>query len=224
MDKSPLSTVNLDDLCDLVVIEDHLIYLTKCFANKASDYAEYMFDLEMKTGEIWAINLLDNVMFQAYPAGRLFFPKSIGYVTTADLIVVTNLAVDGLSLFKRESSDFSLTRIADIDLNAFVFNIHVDVNNNNNDRDDHVIVIWLTIHPIVHKSIEFFNRELNRLPSKLVKLRLEMSKNNDRLVRYTFEEVFKTDGSLLNALGSTLHFNNYLMLFSFVSDPKICSV
>lgn len=197
-------------LCDLVVVDHHLIYLTKCMGSDLdSDYAEYKFDLEMRSGEIWVINLLDNIMFKA--ASNLFFPKSIAYLHSANVIVVTNLAADGLSLFKRET-DARLTKIADISLDFFVFSINVDV-------DD---TLWLVIHPVLHESVEFFAQNTRNVATRLFKLKVDIK--NYRLVDYVAEEVFRTDGSLLNAVGSSVYFNQNLVIFSFVSDPKVCFI
>lgn len=169
-----------------------------------------MFDLEMRTGEVWVINLRQHVMFKV--ASRLFFPKSIAYMSRADVLVVTNLATDGLTLFKREP-DLRLSKIADINLDSFVFDINVDV-------DD---TLWLVTHPVLHKTIEFFAREPQLVPSRLLKLTVEI-KNNRYLGGYFGREVFKTNGSLFAALGSSVYFNHYALLFSFLSDPKICFI
>lgn len=205
---SPLSRVNLDGLCDLVVVEDYLIYFAKCFSD--SKYAKYLFDLEIKTGEIWMVNLIDNVMFQV--ASNLFFPKSIAYLRSWDVIVVTNLAADGLSLFKREPN-MRLSKISDISLDSFVFNIHTDTEDN----------LWLVLHPVLYESVGFFRSAGSGAPnlaSRLAKLKLEIK--NNVLVNYEIREIVRTDGSFLNAVGSSVYYNNFLIMFSFVSDPKVC--
>lgn len=202
---SVLSNLNLNGLCDLVVVEDYLIYFTRCFAE--SNYSAIKFHLEMKSGEIWVLNLKDNVMFRA--AANLFFPKSISYVRSLDVVVVTNLAADGISLFKREA-DFTLTKLSEISLDAFVFNINVD-----NDFN-----VWLVLHPALHSTVDFFRHHTLPIASKLVKISFDFK--NNRIQRYTAEEVFSTNGSLLDAVGSSVYFEHNLIIFSFVSDPKVC--
>ena len=206
---SALSSVNVNGLCDLVVVEDYLIYFTKCFGD--SEYEKYKFNLEVKSGEIWVINLLDNVMFKA--ASNLFFPKSIAYLNTLDIIAVTNLAVDGISLYKRES-DLTLSKLNDISLNSFVFNINVDVDNN----------LWLVLHPVLHESIRFFNDQQHQIPTKLVKLKINFKANERSFNNYVINYLFSTNGSLLNAVGSSVNFNRFLIIFSFLTDPKVCSL
>lgn len=203
-----MGSVNFDDLCDLVVVEDYLIYITKCMAK--SEYAKYEFGFEKKTGEIWVINLLDNVMFKVQ--SNLFLPKSIAYMRTADVIAVTNLAADGLSLYKRER-DLSLTKISDINLDSFVINIHADAED----------TLWLVLHPVLYETIRFFDRfDTTMIPSRVLKLKIDIK--NGKLINYYIEKIFSTNGSLLNALGSSVFYNEFLILFSFISDPKVCSL
>jgi hypothetical protein len=207
---------HLNELCDLVVVEDYLIYFTKCFSDFENNQL-IKFSLEMKLGEIWLINLKENVLYMV--AKGLFMPKSIAYIRSEDFIVVTNLAHDGLSLFRREN-DFSLTKMQDIYLDSFVFNVNVDLDNN----------LWLTLHPLLYQTFDlikfenpFLKIENNNLTTaKIVRVKIDFKKRH--YAGHTLEHVFSTNGTLFNYLSSSIFYNNALILYSFINDPKVCLV
>lgn len=206
------SDVDFNNICDLVVVEDYLIYFTKCFSNGYN--RAYKFPLESKSGEIWLINLKENVIYLV--ASHLFFPKSIAYLSKYEMIVVTNLAWNGVSFYKKEANH-GLTKLHSIELDSFVFSMNVDLDG----------ALWLTLHPILYETMGFFKEDAqstSNVASKLIKMKLEFKNKGKVLVNYDIEEVFATNGTLFNALGSSVVFEDNLILFSFVSDPKICSI
>lgn len=199
--------LDLEDLCDLVAIDDDLFYFTKCFSSPL--LKELKLGLEVKNGEIWLFNSKDKVTYMA--ANNLFMPKSIAYLKSNNLIIVTNLAVDGITLYKREF-DNSLSRLQNIKIDSFVFNINIDSSD----------VIWLTLHSKLYETLNLIKQDGSTLETQLIQLKLDL--RHSQFVKYELKNVFSTNGSLLNALGSSLHFKENLVLFSILSDPKICKI
>lgn len=199
--------LDLQDLCDLVALDDGLVYFTKCFSN--SFLKEVKISLEIKSGEIWLLDTNQKIAYMV--AENLFLPKAISYLQSQSLILVSNQAVEGLSLFRKEN-DNSLTRLQDIQLKNFVFNINIDIFND----------ILLTLHPMLFKTRSLKKHIESGIPTKLAKLKLVPIYG--QYVINDFEYLFSTNGSLLNALSSSQLHNNNLILFSLLNDPKICKL
>lgn len=199
---------NFGELCDLVVIDESLFYFTKCHSKLSPK--DINLNLEIRNGEIWVFNLNDKV---AYPvAKKLLMPKSIGYLKSKGVIVVSNLATDGLTLFKREF-DNSLTKLQDISLNSFVFSINIDFSSN----------IWLTLHPILYQTLSLTNSIESYTSSKLVQLNLDF--RYSQFVNYELNEYFSSNGtSSFNAISASIVHRNYFVLFSLKNDPRVCSI
>lgn len=206
----------LSEMCDLVMAEDYLVYFTKCHSD-GGDYKAVKFGVEVKSGEIWLINLRENVLYRV--ARGLFMPKSIAYLRSEELIVVTNLAQDGMSIFRKEK-DFSLTKVQDIRLDSFVFNIHIDLDNN----------LWLTLYPKLYQTFnlahveKYFIDKSDLVASELVKVTLSRRNKHDPKYEYTVQKHFSTNGKLFNFLGSSIYHNQNLVLFSLLNDPKVCNL
>jgi len=200
---------SMDEISDLVVVEDdgHLVYISKCDSRLSHD--DLTFKLELKLGQIF---LFDTRHKHFYTVARnLFMPKSLAYMKRERVLVVSNLAQDGVSLFKREF-DNSLSWQRDINLKAFVFNIFIDFEAN----------IWLSLHTSLHETLSLNRDETsNTTSSQLIRLKLDC--RYSQYVDYEVKEIFSTNGTMIvNALSASLVHKNNFVLFSFLSEPKVC--
>lgn len=204
--------LNFGQLCDLVAVNDHLFYFTKCFSNDLFNMLK--FRLRMNSGEIWVYDLHRMLVYPV--ANRLFMPKSIEYLKSRQLILVTNLACDGLTLFKR-NYDNSLSRLNDISLSKFVFNINIDIEMN----------VWLTVHTRLHKTFSLIDDlshlASSRVETELIKMRLEFEEGEGGEFRpKLLDTVYSYNGTSYNALSSSALFKEHIVLFSLVNNPRVC--
>ena len=196
-------------LCDLIVIDEYLFYFTKCFSD--SSLTDFKFGMSFKSGEIWAFDLRKNIV---YPVAKgIFYPTSIGFIKSKNIIVVSNLDVDGISLYQREF-DNSLTKIQDVNLNNCVLNIFVDFKEN----------IWLTTQPVFFRMFNITAEDDIRTSSELLKLKLDFNAKKSKIYDFEIERIFSSNGDLLNGLSSSIAFKDYYILFSFKNDPRVCYV
>jgi hypothetical protein len=192
-------------ICDLTVVDDQLIYFTKCFAD--ANYKSLKLSMQIRSGEIWVINLREKIV---YPVVKnLFMPKSIQYLKSKEMMFVTNLDCDGLSIYKREF-DNSLTKFQELRLNTFVFNINLDVQL---DR------LYVTSHPILYETLKIRDHSTYS-SSQLVQIMLNFKYSHRVECEQTV--LFSTNGSLLNGLSAGIFYRNNFVLFSLLNDPKVC--
>lgn len=140
-------------------------------------------------------------------------PKSIAYLKSQDIIIVTNLACDGVTLFKREF-DNTLTKIQDISLNSFIFNFQVDITNNQHAS------LYLSSHPILHQTLKLADTNDSFTSSQLIELKLKF--RYSQYVEYDYKQLFSTNGTLLNGLSSSIFYKDNIVLFSLLNDPRVC--
>jgi len=136
-------------------------------------------------------------------------PKSIQYLKSKEMMFVTNLDCDGLSIYKREF-DNSLTKFQELRLNTFVFNINLDVQL---DR------LYVTSHPILYETLKIRDHSTYS-SSQLVQIMLNFKYSHRVECEQTV--LFSTNGSLLNGLSAGIFYRNNFVLFSLLNDPKVC--
>ena len=196
-------------LCDLVAINDELFYFTKCFAH--TFFKKFKLNLEMKNGEIWVYNLKQNTVYLVVK--NIFMPKSIAYIKSNDLIVVSNFEEQGLSIYKKEY-DNGLTKLQDIQLNTFVFNIFVDAATH----------LWVVSHPIPHQTFNLNNSIDSFTTSELISLEFDF--RNLRIKNFKRKLYFSTNGTNygMNALSGAFFYKKNYILFSLMNDPLVCNI
>ena len=197
---------DIGEICDLIWIDENIAYFSKCYSKLA--FGDLKFSLELKNDEIFLLNLEEKHFYSV--AKHLFMPKSLGYIKENRVLVVSNLAMDGLTLFKREF-DNSLTKLQNIELNSFVFSIFVDFYSNT----------WVSTHPNLYQTLGL-NSEKSTTSSKVIKLKFDFKYS--QFIDYEQTEYFSTNGTLLNAMSASVVFKNSLILFSFLSDPRVCFI
>ena len=202
---------NLGEICDLVVAEDNgrFIYLSQCESRLS--HHDFSFKLEFKRGQIYLLDTLDKHVYTV--ARNLFMPKSLAYIKVERVLVVSNLARNGISLYKREF-DNSLTWLRDIDFNAFVFNIFIDIEAN----------IWLSMHTSLHETLSLNTKETTSTFTSSQLVRVKLDCRYSQYVDYEVSEIFTTNGHrVVNALSASLVHKNSYILFSLLSEPSVCS-
>ncbi|RNA31984.1 serum paraoxonase arylesterase 1 [Brachionus plicatilis] len=195
----------LAGLCDLVVVGEDQLYFSKCFSSPV--FKSLKFNLAIGDGQIWFMNMAKKTLFLA--ADNLFIPKSIEYLDSENLIVVSNHQNQGISLFNREHDD-SLSRKFDINLKSFVFNINKDSYDN----------LWISLHSFLYQTLSTDSGHLTE--NKLIKLKLDLK--HSQHINHENEVFFSNNGSYLNGLGSVQIFKDNLILFSLDSDPLVCKI
>jgi hypothetical protein len=196
-------------LCDIVAIDDDLFYFTKCFAH--TFFKNLKLNLEMKNGEIWAYNLKQNIVYQVVK--NIFMPKSIAYIKSNDLIVVSNFEEQGLTIFKKEN-DNGLTKLQDIQLNTFVFNIFVDISTH----------LWIVSHPVPHQTFNLNNSIDSFTTSELISLEFDF--RNLKIKNFKKKLYFSSNGTnyRINALSGAFFYKKNYILFSLMNDPLVCNI
>ena len=195
----------LGKLSDLVAVNDNIIYFTK--SNQEAD--SLTMTLEAARGQVYLLDTRATHFYEVITRGHLFMPRCLAYLREERMLAVSNLAVQGLSLYKREY-DNSLSWMRDVNVGAFVWNVLV-----------YQGLLWLSTHPALHETVTLASSEKHVAASQLVKMTLDF--RHSREVEVTERrEYFATDGSLLGALSAAVVFRDRLMLFSFIGDPRVC--
>ncbi len=196
-------------LCDIVAIDEDLFYYTKCFAH--TFFKQFKLNVEMKNGEIWAYNLKQNTVYQVVK--NIFMPKSIAYVKSNDLIVVSNFEEHGLTIYKKEF-DTGLTKLQDIQLNTFVFNIFIDVSSH----------LWVVSHPIPYQTFNLNNSIDSFTASELISLEFDFK--NLKIKNFKRKLYFSTNSTKygVNALSGAFFYKKNYILFSLMNDPLVCNI
>ncbi len=194
----------IDEVCDIVAVDDYIFYFTRCYSNKYLKRIKFL--AKYADGEVWVFNKRSNLV---YPVIRnILMPKSIAYIKSRSVVVVTNFDASGVSLYRREY-DNSLTWIQDVHLNGLVFNIFIDFTNS----------IWTVTHPIPHRTFGLHNSNRTQTPATLNRVKLESRATDFRISIKTY---CQTTGSKVNALNTIVYHKNNLVLFSLLNEPRVC--
>jgi hypothetical protein len=204
-------------ICDIVAIQDGLFYFTKCFSTLLLRNDLLTTFLRIRSGEIWVYNSNEN---KVYPVVKhLFVPKAIAYMKARDIIVVTNLDVNGITLYQRHSTQNTLTKIKDIEENSFIFNIF-----SNSQMNDLIMIA----HTSLYQTLQLNKHKNNQTKSYLINIHLNFDKSNDNNeFDYNSQSflLLLNDKSSFNSISSSILFNdNKFVIFSLINQPNICTL